>query len=289
VRKRVLLKSPVRKIRTPGSVRGLLGNWQSYRNGARIVSTIMDDKSKQANNKNWLLWAGLYAVSVLALGSYLNYTEPYSPGPVTTPILWQLILWVSLYLPVIVLPLAACWKVTDFGFSLNPKLAIAALLITLLCAVITNAIAATWGNGILEAFARTGEEVFFRGFLITFFIRLFDNKRRPWLWAAIASSILFALVHTQTFQQLYPGTQGSSYTQAIFTIIQRLLNIFIIGFVFSLLRVWTRSIVPGAIAHGIINSNILALPFVLVIYGLITFWAYRRGEQVAFRFGAQES
>jgi hypothetical protein len=32
LRKRVLLKSPVRKIRTPGSVRGLLGNWQSYRN-----------------------------------------------------------------------------------------------------------------------------------------------------------------------------------------------------------------------------------------------------------------
>jgi hypothetical protein len=31
--KRVFLKSPVRKIRTPGSVRGLLGNWQSYRNG----------------------------------------------------------------------------------------------------------------------------------------------------------------------------------------------------------------------------------------------------------------
>ena len=32
LRKRVLLKSPVRKIRTPGTERGLLGNWQSYRN-----------------------------------------------------------------------------------------------------------------------------------------------------------------------------------------------------------------------------------------------------------------
>jgi hypothetical protein len=31
IRKRVLLKSPVREIRTPGSVRGLLGNWQFYR------------------------------------------------------------------------------------------------------------------------------------------------------------------------------------------------------------------------------------------------------------------
>jgi len=26
-------KSPVRENRTPGSVRGLLGNWQSYRDG----------------------------------------------------------------------------------------------------------------------------------------------------------------------------------------------------------------------------------------------------------------
>jgi len=31
-RKRVFTKSPVRENRTPGSVRGLLGNWQSYRN-----------------------------------------------------------------------------------------------------------------------------------------------------------------------------------------------------------------------------------------------------------------
>ncbi len=31
MRKRVFLKSPVRENCTPGSVRGLSGNWQSYR------------------------------------------------------------------------------------------------------------------------------------------------------------------------------------------------------------------------------------------------------------------
>ena len=31
MRKRVSMKSPVRENCTPGSVRGLLGNWQSYR------------------------------------------------------------------------------------------------------------------------------------------------------------------------------------------------------------------------------------------------------------------
>jgi len=40
LRKRVLLKSPVRKIRTPGSERGLSGNWQSYRNGGLLISRM---------------------------------------------------------------------------------------------------------------------------------------------------------------------------------------------------------------------------------------------------------
>lgn len=249
----------------------------------------MDEKLKQANKGNWLLWGGLYATILLAIVCYLNYTEPYSPGPTTTPILWQLILWASLYLPVIGLPIAAHWKVTDFGFTLSPYLGIVALIITMFCTAITNASAATWSSGFLEAFARTGEEVFFRGFLITFFLRLFGKIRRPWLWAAIASSLLFALAHTQTFQQSYPSQYGSPFASAIYTIVERLLNVFGIGLVLALLRVWTRSILPGAIAHSIINSNFLALPFVLVIYGLITFWAYRRGEQVTFRVGAQVS
>jgi len=33
LRMRVFLKSPVREFRTPGSVRGLSGNWQFYRDG----------------------------------------------------------------------------------------------------------------------------------------------------------------------------------------------------------------------------------------------------------------
>ena len=35
LRQRVLLKSPVRENRTPGSVRGPLGNWRSYRDDAK--------------------------------------------------------------------------------------------------------------------------------------------------------------------------------------------------------------------------------------------------------------
>ena len=38
MRKRVFLRSPVRENRTPGSVRGLLGNWQSYRDELYVAS-----------------------------------------------------------------------------------------------------------------------------------------------------------------------------------------------------------------------------------------------------------
>lgn len=249
----------------------------------------MDEKLNQANKGNWLLWGGLYATILLALICYLNYTEPYSSGPVTTPILWQLILWGLLYIPVIVLPIVAHWKVTNFGFTLSLNLGLAIILVTTLCAGITNMIEISWRSSILEAFARTGEEVFFRGFLFDLFIRLFSSKRRPWLWAAFASSLLFALAHTQTFQQSYLSQYGSPFASAIYQVVERLLNVFGIGLVLALLRVWTRSILPGAIAHSIIKSNILALPFVLVIYGFAIFWAYRRGEQVTFRLGVQAS
>ena len=44
LRKRVFTKSPVRENRTPGSVRGLSGNWQSYR--AQLVFDV-DGKNAQ--------------------------------------------------------------------------------------------------------------------------------------------------------------------------------------------------------------------------------------------------
>jgi hypothetical protein len=34
---RALLRSPVREFRTPGSVRGLSGDWQTYLNGVSHV------------------------------------------------------------------------------------------------------------------------------------------------------------------------------------------------------------------------------------------------------------
>jgi hypothetical protein len=58
LRKRVFLKSPVQPVRrtgedrTPGSVRGLLGNWQSYRDGRIATSQISLLKRQGGSSKS---------------------------------------------------------------------------------------------------------------------------------------------------------------------------------------------------------------------------------------------
>ncbi len=148
----------------------------------------MDKNLNGSADKRWLLWSSLYAAFVIVLGGVLNYTQPYSSDPVSSPTIWMFLMWGLLYLPVIALPLLAKWKVADFGFTLNPILALVGLLFTIFCGYMTASVRIPWGSAAYEAYARTGEEVFFSGFLIFLFSRLFATQRRPWLWAAVLSS-----------------------------------------------------------------------------------------------------
>ena len=243
----------------------------------------MNNRLSKSDGEHWLVWSSLYAVVVLALAGYLNYTEPYSSDPVVIPTFWELILWGSLYLPIIVLPIAAGLKVTDFGFTLNPFLALVVCLIVATCAFANLPAMVTWRSALIEAFARTGEEIFFRGFLFVLFSELFQSKRKPWLWAIIASSILFALVHTQTFQPGYLAQYGSPSMPVGYQIVERLLNVFSLALAFALIRVWLHSILPGAIVHSLSIGGIATLPFVLLIYGVATIWAHWRNETVILR------
>jgi membrane protease YdiL (CAAX protease family) len=248
-----------------------------------IKKGVMNNRPDEVGGRPWLVWSSLYVVVILALICYLNYTEPYSNDPVTSFDFRALIFWGLLYLPVIILPIVAGRKVIEFGFTLNPFLALASLLIVAMCAYSFPTDMITWQSALIEAFARTGEEIFFRGFLFVLFTELFRNKHRPWLWAAIASSILFALAHTQTFQSGFLAQYGSPSLPIAFQFFQRFLNLFGLALVFALIRVWTHSILPGAIAHSLSKASIATLPFVLLIYGIVTLWAHWRAESVILR------
>ncbi|HVM70803.1 MAG TPA: CPBP family glutamic-type intramembrane protease [Anaerolineales bacterium] len=237
------------------------------------------------SNNRWLVWSGLYALAVILLGGYLNFVTPYSAGPTTSPGFVGWLIWGLLYLPLIALPLMAKWNISELGFTLNPILLLIFFLIISVCFFVTQANRVNWAAAGIEAFARTGEEFFFRGFLFAFFMVLFRSKRWPWLWAALLSSLLFTVVHTQTFQPVMLRQLGWPQTPLAVVIVDRFFNLFTAALAIACLRAWTRSILPGAIIHSMINgAGILAVPFVLVIYGAGLLWAYCRGEKVVFGF-----
>jgi hypothetical protein len=88
------------------------------------------------------------------------------------------------------------------------------------------------------------------------------------------------LAHTQTYQPEYLAQYGSPSTPVGYKIFERLLNVFGLALFFALIRVWTHSILPGAIAHSLSIGGIATLPFVLTIYGATILWAHRRAEPI---------
>jgi len=92
LRKRVFLKSPVRENRTPGSVRGLSGNWQSYRDDEEDTASALHDLIDRENVDLVILNAhgytqGIYwpysslALSFIAYGAEpLLIVQDLSPG-----------------------------------------------------------------------------------------------------------------------------------------------------------------------------------------------------------------
>ena len=230
------------------------------------------------NNKKDIVIAVVYAILFLALGAYYNYMMPYNADPVATLDVRQLLLWIFCYVPLGLFTFVADWKIKDFGFSINLRVGLASVPVLLLCAPIAATFDISWHSALIEAFARTGEEVFFRGFLYLLLLKIFSKKARPAWWAIFISALIFALIHTQIFQA--PAVSTSGTTSVGYRILEELSSVFLISVALALLRHWTQSILPGVLVHGIMKGGMLTLPFCFLIYAGIVLWAQKRGEDV---------
>jgi uncharacterized protein len=230
----------------------------------------------------WIRMGVLYGLVFLLFAGSINYILPYDPVPFSSLMLLPILMWSLMYVPLLFLSRVGDWKVKDFGFSFNPLTLVVSLILVAIFSWLTLDRSTTWSGSAAEAYARTGEELFFRGFLFLLLEKLYRNKRRPWLWAAVISSFCFALIHTQTFQASFLENYGSGSIG--YRIAERLFNVFLIGVAFAALRQWTKSILPGAVIHSALAAGTLTAPFVILIYAFILSWAALRKEEVVAGF-----
>lgn len=230
-----------------------------------------------ADNKRYLTIAAISAGFMILLVSVTNYIIPYAPGPFSRlPPIHSVIAWALLYVPLLAAFHTPGWKTEKFGFVLNPRLGITMLLLFPVSIMMGGISQTHWWGALIEAIARSGEEIFFRGFLYLLVLKIFAGRSKDWLWAVFLTSLVFALIHTQTFQSTYFSAQVSLSTG--YLIVQRLLNVFLLGLFFSLLRHWTQSILPGVMVHTALKGGPLALIFGILIYFLITILVVERSK-----------
>jgi membrane protease YdiL (CAAX protease family) len=208
------------------------------------------------------IYASAYILVILligALGNYYGFKR-----------LWlDFLFWTALYLPVLIFPRLAGWKLTQMGFALNLRLVlISGLMLMVAWSLIRDSLVnfrlEQLPAILIQTYARTGEELFFRGFIFLFALQIFRSQKWPALWAVALSTLCFTWVHTQT---LLPGSQTDINAVVLFAL------------VVGLLRAWTASLLPGIIAHLMLNG---APPGILLggaAYAIIAWLARNRDEK----------
>ena len=116
----------------------------------------------------------------------------------------------------------------------------------------------TWEYSLIEAFARTGEELYFRGFTYLLVLRMFKHKKN-WLWAVILSSLAFTLVHSQIF----PPEYRTSFFQ-----------VFITALFLAYLRHLTDSLLPGVTIHCFLKGGLSTVLFGWGLYAMFVVVSY---------------
>lgn len=218
------------------------------------------------------------AFLILGVSAVANFRTPYESSTTSSPTISQILLQGLLFVPFFVFALFRDWNFKEFGFLLNPRAALSALLIV---GVLVPSFLNYYNYpliGVVEGFARFGEELFFRGFLFVLVAVLFRGRSKPWLWATIISSACFALVHTQVFQPTYFSAIANG--TRFFLVAQRLVNVFLAGMALALLRHWSRSLLPPIVVHTALNGGLIAIAVGVVMFGAFLVWAIVRNERV---------
>ena len=218
---------------------------------------------KDIKNPKLYTFGIVFILCFLIFAAIINYFT-WSKG-VNLNIIY-FVIWTLLYLPIFIFHKYSNWSIKDFGFDLNYKIITLTLLAFLLVIFnVSNLSIYNWKDSLIEMYARTGEELFFRGFIFMFVLKLFKNKKFPWIWAILISSICFTVVHTQTF---LPNNNST------------MIDIFLIAIGLSILRHWTKSILPGIIIHISSNSSsMFGIIIGIIFYYIFILVAYFKGEK----------
>lgn len=172
-------------------------------------------------------------------------------------------LWISSYIPIPIFVGKAKYGITDFGFKITRALLICLpfFLFIILAKTSYDISLTALYSAMLMAFARAGEEIFYRGFVYTLFLKLLENKKKPWRGAIIISSLLFAIMHTQYDL----NTMISTFLLAIFL---------------AMLRHYTDSILIPIIIHCAFAGGILTIIMGILIYFIFILIGFLRGEKI---------
>ncbi len=238
----------------------------------RPLSTKLLKNKKKRNVMKWAplrigenkmyTFGVIYVMASVIMFGVINYVT-WLEGPVTELTSFLFIMWGSLYAPFFIFYKVAGWNVQEFGLVLNRKV----LLVIALSFVMGSylyikgtdiTIVDKRQYSLIEAFARTGEELYARGFIYTLLLKLYADKKDPWKWAVILSTAAFTAMHTQTFLLEY-GTF--------------IFQVFLISLFLTYLRHLTDSILPGITTHCFIKGL-----FGWAIYAVFVMWSHQRGE-----------
>lgn len=215
---------------------------------------------KNVTNKGVYKFGIIYALVITIIGGIANYFTWHGEfSSVVLGILvfsFAIILWVALYFPMYIFVKKAKWQIYEFGFVINKRLIILSVIfiVFFIYKVEFSFTLTNFPILSLVAFARVGEEIFYRGFIYALVLKLLKSEKNSWLWAVLISSFMFAVMHTQTFLP--------SNTLSMF-------SIFLTALILGLFRAWSGSILLGSIIHCFASGGYICMISGMIIYLII--------------------